>query len=227
MIVIAAAVLVTMRVQSKTPTLKNVHTLVCMGASITQLASGPEGYVTLLQKALPDVRVINAGVSGNKSPDMRRRFQRDVLDKNPDLVTINVGNNDVWHSFDDKHPHGDGPNGNPLEIYRQDVQAMLDMAKAKHVTVVLLSPEVIYEDSKNEQNRKLEIYNKALKEIADRNGVKYLDLHRPFLQVIDAYQKRAGKGVNLLTVDGVHMNAAGYRLMATLILDGLGFQARK
>ena len=44
-----------------------------------------------------NIEVIGAGVSGNKVPDLQKRLQRDVLDKQPSLVVIYIGINDVWH----------------------------------------------------------------------------------------------------------------------------------
>lgn len=222
---VAAALSAVMSTQALPPMLKDVHTMVCMGDSITEQGASPTGYVTLIQKALPTIKVINAGISGHKAPDMRARFQRDVMDKNPDLVTISVGVNDVWHGFFDNHTKGDGPNGVPLPKYVADIQAMIDVAKAKNVKVVLVSPTMIYEDSKNLENKKLGDYVQAMKELAHKNACGFADLYHPFLQVVDAYQKRAGKGVNLLTVDGVHMNPAGNQLMAHGILSTLGVRS--
>src|SRR4051794_31980867 len=77
--------------------LKDVHRIVCLGDSITQGGEAPGGYVWLLRRYLtalyPNIEVINAGISGHKSTDMLERFQRDVLDKKPNLVTISVGVN--------------------------------------------------------------------------------------------------------------------------------------
>src|SRR4051794_28866505 len=80
--------------------LQGVHRIVCLGDSITEQGENPGAYVWLVRHFLNDVypqehiEVINAGISGHKSTDMLARFQRDVLDKKPDLVTISVGVND-------------------------------------------------------------------------------------------------------------------------------------
>ena len=116
--------------------LKGVHRVVTMGDSITQGGEDPGGYVWLVRhylKALypsQRIEVLNAGISGHKSNDMLKRFQKDVIDKKPDLVTISVGVNDVWHGFYDNHPLGDGPRGVPLEDYRKNVEAMISLAQA-------------------------------------------------------------------------------------------------
>jgi lysophospholipase L1-like esterase len=213
--------------------LQGVRRIVVMGDSITQGGGGPGGYVWLLQKTLDalypaqGIEVINAGVSGHRSTDMAARFQRDVLDRKPDLVTINAGVNDVWHGFYDwqegkRHPDGDLPAGVPLATYREKVGAMVDAALAAHVRAVLVSPTLIYEDLGCAENVRLTEYCRAMREIAREKRCIFVDLNTPFREVVGVYRKYAGAAPNLLTTDGVHMNPLGYKLMAQGILRGLG-----
>src|SRR6187402_3139979 len=89
--------------QAEPTSLKKGERIVFLGDSITQGGAGPNGYVTLIRKALTDkhpdlgVEVIGAGISGNKVPDLQKRLDRDVLAKKPTLVVIYIGINDVWH----------------------------------------------------------------------------------------------------------------------------------
>ena len=86
-----------------------VHTLgssdcvVFLGDSITEQGAAPGGYVSMIRDSLsaryPGIRVIGAGISGNKVPDLQRRLERDVLSKRPTLVVVYIGINDVWHSI--------------------------------------------------------------------------------------------------------------------------------
>jgi lysophospholipase L1-like esterase len=206
--------------------LRGIHRIVCLGDSITQAGEAPGGYVWLIRKTLsalyPNMEVINAGISGHKSTDMLARFDRDVLAPKPDLVTISVGVNDVWHGFYDNHPMGDGPRGVPLPEYRKNVEAMVAKAKAANVKVVILSTTVINEDLTNRENAKLVGYNAALRDIAHKDGLLFIDLQRPFQALIKTYRATTGGRDNLLTVDGVHMNPEGNKVMAHTILSGLG-----
>ncbi len=213
------------------PLLKGVHRIVCLGDSITQGGEGPGGYVWLLRHTLnalypvQPIEVVNAGISGHKSTDMLARFQRDVLDKKPDLVTISVGVNDVWHGFYDNHPDGDGPKGIPLPEYRAHVEEMMTQAEKAGAKVVILSTTVIHEDSANRENAKLKSYNAALRELAKKHNAAFVDYQKPFWALINAYQHETGGRENLLTGDGVHMNATGNRVMAHTLLTGLGITA--
>lgn len=213
--------------------LKNVHRIVCLGDSITEQGENVGGYVWLVRKSLESaypnwpIEVVNAGISGHKSTDMLARFQRDVLDKKPDLVTISVGVNDVWHAFRDfahnqNYPEGNLPNGVPLDAYKKNVEKMISMAEDAKIKVVLLSCTVIYEDLSTPENGRLATYNAALKELAHRHHCPFVDYSKSFQKLIRVYRDETGSTDNLLTGDGVHMNPAGNRLMARALLLGLG-----
>jgi acyl-CoA thioesterase-1 len=210
------------------PLLQGVHRIVCLGDSITQGGEGPGGYVWLVRHYLAalypqqPIEVINAGISGHKSTDMLARYQKDVLDKKPDLVTISVGVNDVWHGFYDNHPEGDGPRGIPLPEYKQHVEDMITQAEKIGAKVVVLSTTVIHEDDTNKENAKIKNYNAALRELAKKHHATFVDYQKPFWALITAYQKDTGGHELLLTVDGVHMNPTGNRVMAHTLLIGLG-----
>jgi acyl-CoA thioesterase-1 len=208
--------------------LRGVHRIVCLGDSITQAGEGPGGYVWLLRRYLttlyPDIEVINAGISGHKSTDMLERFQRDVVDKKPNLVTISVGVNDVWHGFYDNHPMGDGPRGVKLDDYHNNVEQMVQRASAAGAQVIVLSTTVINEDLQNRENAKLVGYNAALRDIARKHNAVFVDFQKPFQSLIKAY-RATGARDNLLTVDGVHMNPLGNKVMAYTILSGLDVPA--
>lgn len=213
--------------------LAGVQRIVCLGDSITQGGEGPGGYVWLLRHYLAELRpqqpieVINAGISGHKSNDMLARFQRDVLDKKPDLVTISVGVNDVWHGFYDfaaqkPIPGGNGPRGIPLDTYRKNVEEMVTRAQKAGAKVLILSTTIIHEDLNSPENARLVSYNRALHDLARKHKTLFVDYQKPFQQLIKAYRETTGGRDNFLTVDGVHMNAEGNRVMAHALLTGLG-----
>jgi lysophospholipase L1-like esterase len=46
-------------------------------------------------------QIINVGTSGHRLVDLEKRWQRDVLDHKPSLVSIAIGINDTWRRYDD------------------------------------------------------------------------------------------------------------------------------
>jgi lysophospholipase L1-like esterase len=214
--------------------LQRARRIVVLGDSITQLGGEPGGYVWLLARSLADwrdpalpVEVINAGVSGHRSPDMLARFDLDVVAHRPDVVFISVGTNDVWHAFRDwstglDHPLGDLPAGVPIGAFTANVDAMISMAQSAGTGVVLVSPAIVHEDLERPENLRLADYVRAQHRLAVSRGCRFVDLHTPFRLVIGAWRRHAGPAMNILTVDGVHLNAAGNHLMAVTILRELG-----
>jgi lysophospholipase L1-like esterase len=64
------------------------------------------GYVSQvwawLTAAYPEarIRVFNKGTSGHTVRDLASRWQSDVLDLKPDVLSVMIGINDVWRQFD-------------------------------------------------------------------------------------------------------------------------------
>ncbi len=83
--------------------LKANDRIVFLGDSITAQGARPGGYVALVSEAIAEaypelnIQVIGAGRGGHKVPDCQKRLDRDVLQKDPTVVMIYIGINDVWH----------------------------------------------------------------------------------------------------------------------------------
>jgi len=65
-----------------------------------------QGYVShpprLPLRQIPRIRAnrsSTAASGGNKIPDLPKRWQSDVLDLRPDVLSIYIGINDVWHGL--------------------------------------------------------------------------------------------------------------------------------
>jgi len=198
------------------PLVKSGESIAFLGDSITQQGAGsPAGYVRLVISGLDSngikATAIPAGISGNKSDQMLERLQRDVLDKKPTWLTVSCGVNDVWH----------GAKGIPLDAYKTNITAIVDRAQAAGVKVVILTATMIKEDPANAENTKLADYNAFLRDLAAQRKLPLADLNAAMQAELKAAGDRPKTG-NLLTVDGVHMNPAGNRMMATGVLRAFG-----
>jgi acyl-CoA thioesterase-1 len=207
--------------------------VVCLGDSITQ---APDGYVTVMANLIAAVypergiRVLNAGISGNKVPDMRERLERDVIARDPDWVTVNVGINDVWHGYSgfgltDDYPEGDGPNGVPLDIYERTLADLVETLLARsRANVLLVTPTVIGEEPDTHENRKLTGYVEAMERVGRAAGVRVCPMRQAFM---DALRRgKSARSTCALTTDGVHPNPVGHYVIAVTILKSLGFFER-
>ena len=191
-----------------------------LGDSITAYGNWDAGYLPLTMKGLEiaGVRAVKvaAGWGGDKSNDMLRRLDRDVLSKNVKWMTLSCGVNDVWH----------GAKGVPLEDYKKNVSAILDKCAASNVTVVVMTATMIKEDAKNAENTKLAAYNDWLRAEAKRRGLRLADQNAFMQETLAKIRETDKTPGNKLTKDGVHMGFRGNCMMAECLLKTLGVDER-
>jgi lysophospholipase L1-like esterase len=207
--------------------LKKGDRIVFLGDSITAAGVGPDGYITLIKNVLDanakdlGVETIGAGISGNKVPDLQRRLERDVLGKNPTIVFIYIGINDVWHWK--KQANGGMTGGTPKDAYEAGLKDIIGKIKEAGARVILCTPSTIGEkaDGSNERDPMLEEYAGISRNVAKDCGVQLLDLRQIFID----YEKANNKGnqpKGILTSDSVHLNKQGNELVAEAMLKALG-----
>ena len=191
--------------------------IIFFGDSITQQGVSKNGYITLLKKALDSTKydIIGAGIGGNKVYDLYLRLEDDVLSKKPDLVFIYVGINDVWHKST-SHTGTDYPK------YIKFYQALINKIQASGSKVVLCTPSVIGEkkNNANELDVELDKYAEGIRQLAVKNNLPLCDLRKAFSEYeLNNNPENKEKGV--LTVDGVHLNEAGNKFVADLMVPFL------
>ncbi|HEY3899698.1 MAG TPA: GDSL-type esterase/lipase family protein [Chthoniobacter sp.] len=207
-----------------------------MGDSITAAGWGnAAGYVKLIVAGLAangvQITPVPAGISGHKSNDMLARLDRDVLSKKPQWMTLNCGVNDVWHGktgvpLDDAQAAAQvyEKRGNEPDkgTYEKNITQIVDQAQAAGVKVVLTTATVIQEDLAGADNKKLAPFNDFLRKLAKEKHLPLADLNVTFQEKI----KEANQpGKKVFTVDGVHMNTEGNKIMATGVLQAFGLDA--
>jgi lysophospholipase L1-like esterase len=183
------------------------------GNSITQGGARPGGYCRLIgdaiEKQRPElgVKIVYAGISGHKVPDLQGRLDRDVLSKKPTIVFIYIGINDVWHSIRGR--------GTPKDKFDAGLRDLIEKITAAGAQVVLCTPSTIGEkhDGSNPLDPMLEEYSAVSRKVAADTGVTLCDLRKAFLNHLKE-QNPDNKERGILTGDGVHLNAAGNRFVA-------------
>ena len=192
--------------------------IVFFGDSITQAGAASGGYVALVKEAIakepPDfeTEVIGAGIGGNRVPDLEARLDKDVLAKQPTLVVIYIGINDVWHSAKGR--------GTSKPDYELGLRRIVKRIQKTGARVILCTPSVIGEkhDGTNPFDAMLDEYSQISRTVAAETHIRLLDLRKQFVAHLKAHnQENADK--NILTIDGVHLNAAGNRFVADRMLE--------
>ena len=157
--------------------------------------------------------VINRGISGNRIVDLYARIKSDVWNLQPDVLSILIGVNDVWHEINWK-------NGVEIERFEKTYRNLIeDTLKAlPNIKVVLCEPFVLKgkatentEDIPDKYERFLAVYEyaKVVKKLAKEYNLYFLPLQEKFVERAEIY------GVEPFLYDGVHPMIAG----ATLIAD--------
>ncbi len=195
--------------------------IVLFGDSITQAGTQPGGYITLMQEILRkdgksgSYELIGAGISGNKIYDLYLRAEADVLTKNPDVVVIWVGVNDVWH----KSLLGTGTDSDKFEKF---YRSLIKRFQEKGIKVIVCTPAAIGEktDFTNQQDGDLNLYSNIMRNISETMNTGLLDLRKVFLGYnLENNTQNVSKGT--LTTDGVHLNEKGNKLVAEQMLQAL------
>jgi lysophospholipase L1-like esterase len=194
-------------------------TIVALGDSTTAgtpnfrspLESPPHGegdetsqYSYWLHRPHPAWKVLNRGIDGQRSDEIRARFQRDVLGEDADVVIIIAGVNDVYQGYSVEH-------------VTEQLQAMYDAA-AEHKVSVVAGSVLPFNTASPEQRTKIDQINLWIKRIAsNRNIVTFCDTNRTVRSPQDPHMLKDSP-------DGLHPDPEGYRRMAEVlepILRGL------
>ncbi len=181
-----------------------------LGNGYAWLAAGQ----LLVDRPADGLRIFNRGISGHKVFQLAERWQTDCLDLKPDVLSILIGVNDIWHSLD--------PNLNykgTVEIYEHDYHALVERTKKAlpKVTLVVCEPFVLRCGAVTDKwFPEFDKYRAAAKRVADKHHATFV----PFQAMFDAAIKFAPS--EHWAGDGVHPSAAGAALMAHFWLKAVG-----
>jgi len=180
------------------------------------------GYVNFVNAVLTakfpqaKIKVLNTGVSGDTTRNLKSRWQTDVLDLSPDYVSIMIGVNDVWRKFD-------SPN-NPelavgIEEYEANLRELITQTKDKVKKIILLTPFLAETDRTEHMMEMLLQYIEAVKKIAAENNLLLIDLQFEFDKYISE-----GIEPKSLAGDRVHPSQVGSMIIAKAFLKVCGIE---
>ena len=158
----------------------------------------------------------NAGVGGQRSWEVAERFDKDIVEKHPDLVFILCGGNDWWTP----------PDTDRSDISLKNISEMCEKAnKAGIVPVVLGYSECNLEKSFSAD--KCAFYRKCernlrckLMDYCRQNGFLYID-------TLEYNDMNFVKHPDRCTSDGFHPNEIGMRYLADKVMNSYGSAVEK
>ncbi|MCC9600738.1 SGNH/GDSL hydrolase family protein [Stieleria sp. JC731] len=172
------------------------------------------GYPKFISEALHsdypelDLQIHNRGISGNKVPDLDRRWQKDCIDIEPKILSILIGVNDIWHKLNGNY---DGT----AEVYRDGFAALLERTRKAlpKTTFVICEPFVLMSGTVKENESKwfpeFTTRREYAKQVATEAGAMWV----PFQTMFDDAVAN-GTEPKELAGDGVHPTQKGHQLMA-------------
>ena len=118
------------------------------------------------------IRVVNQGISGNTVRDLKARWQTDVLDLNPDWVSVMIGTNDVWRQFD-------SPRQTEIHVLIDEYEKTLDdlvlatLPKVKGM--VLMTPFYIEPNRADAMRAAMDRYGAVVRKLAEKHRTVFVD----------------------------------------------------
>ena len=154
-------------------------------------------YAYGLMEAHPEWQVLNRGVNGERSDEIRARFDRDVAAEQPRAVVIIAGVNDVYQ-------------GHPVEGVTAHLAAMY--ARAADARIPVVAGSILpYNTATPEQNARMRRINDWIRR---QPGIAFADT-RSAVAASDDPDRLFDSS------DGLHPTPAGYRRMADAIRPAL------
>ncbi len=150
---------------------------------------------------------VNCGKSGEVTAQMVARFQRDVIDRNPDCVIICGGTNDIAQN------NGYVPN----RLIMKNIKTMTKMAEQHNIDVILCTilPAARYPwRPEIEPVKPIRNMNRRIARFAKRRHRKFINFYTPLATKHGALQTPLSK-------DGVHPNSECYTIMERIVLSTL------
>lgn len=159
-----------------------------------------------MKKRKGEFEFINMGISGDKIVDIYARIKEDIINLKPDMMSILVGVNDIWHELNEQ-------NGVDAEKYEKIYGMLIEeiLAALPEIKIIILEPFVLkgigteryYDDFRPELLKRAA----AAKRIADKFNLAFVPLQNIFDEA------SADGNTAYWLADGVHPTAAGHQII--------------
>lgn len=165
-----------------------------------------EGYPAKIAVKLAErgIKVINRGISGNRTWDLIDRWDKDCIDIKPDYFSLLIGVNDTWRRYDSGMV-------TTAEEYEANMRRLLDrVVKETDAKIILLNIFLLDVTPDKAQMRpdlieKQEVISRLIKEY----DVTFVDIQALFDKMV-----AEGTPMEELSADGVHPTDFGHEVIA-------------
>ena len=171
----------------------------------------------LLGCAAPEMhlRVVNMGIDGNQIRDLEARWQTDVLDLQPDWVSVLIGINDVWRQFDSpEQGETHVPPGEYKAAYERLIRRTLPSVKG----MILMTPYFMEPNRKDPMRARMDEYGAIVRDLAARHHLVFVDLQAAWDPLFTHMHPCN------IAWDRIHPNQTGCMFIARQFLKAVGFE---
>ena len=178
--------------------------IVALGSSSTYgegATSRSKNYPAQLQELLDRswgrdwAIVFNRGVNGDTLQDMLKRFDRDVLALNPNVVIWQTGTNDAIRHTDPSR-------------FRRELRSHIERLRARGVMVILLDSQYLHHERRPAN---YDVFQQAMWDVASESETPLLPRYRIMERLVKSGRYRTQ---DLMSADGLHLNDFAYSCMA-------------
>jgi len=177
-----------------------------------------EGYVYLLDKKIKvthsniDFKIINQGLNGNRSIDLVKRIDKDVLSYNPYIMILLIGINDIWRQFDSLHIKEYQITN---EEYSCNVETIIKKAIDNKILPYVCSP--FYLDINNQDSFRIKVleYNEILLTLCKKYNLQFINLQKAYDRFLLKHPYTE------ISSDKIHMNKKGHEIITLSIYTKL------
>jgi len=173
----------------------------------------PKFAVEHIVEAFPDVEFefINFGISGNRTDQLFDRLYPDGIAFEPDIISILIGVNDVWHRY----------GANRIETTDAQVatnyRAILErLKKQTNAKIVMLSPFLLDSEEKEAWRPEVERVIAIVRGLADEFADAYVPLNELFAEALKTQPEP-----QYYSADGVHPNDNGRAFIGKHYFDAI------
>ncbi len=204
--------------------------IVFQGDSITDAGRDRRNYFNLgngypkysaqnLREALPDVDLefINLGISGNRSCQLFDRIYTDCIALEPDIVSVLIGINDIWHRY------GGAKIATTDEQFAANFRATLSRIKSEtQAKLAVFLPFLLDSPDKAHFRPDLDRLLPIARSIAAEYADVVVDLDEAFSEAMKTHPEPL-----YFSADGVHPNENGSRFIAKHYLNAVAALIQK
>ena len=182
-------------------------------SDIHNLGQGyPKYAAELLKEKYPDAEFefVNLGISGNRTDQLFDRMYEDMILIQPDIVSILICVNDVWHRHSHKIETTDGQ-------IAANYHAILErLKKQSNAKILLLAPFLLDNEEKESWRAELNTIIPIVRSLAGEYADAFVPLDKHFEDALKVQPSPA-----YYSGDGVHPNPHGAAFIANLYVEAI------